>query len=526
MVRKAPCQNCKYSRRKCERSNDSEFCFRCIRLKKICKPQTTSSSSSSSVEDDEDIASEKYNDLCQQINEMQIEIQELEKSLIKQKSAAVVKQEPVWNLRLENGQIILDSEIKNFQEFQLYARSFIRYLSPFGKTFQTTSLIFKKVNSSILQKAILTFSTLASTKNEYVKDKYVDNCIMQCIQPSMFVDKLIDIYFRCYNNFVPILHESSYRKHIQTIENKLEDPIILAICTAASVYTCPHSIFNSHEKRYFGEYFYARCMEKLVDIFDEPGKELESLIIINILQTFMFITMRFNECKKWASVGACLAATLRNNYPDCKNGRNLLDETTRAMYAIIHRNCIYGFSVLQLINFSMNETYDCFERIQEPLDVLPDEPELAKNIVETINHVMQLERHPLTRATNQKSGLFVRGKAIELTLEDIIQYETIVSEWWHDLPEYLKISKKRFDCTKELIESCSDPRKLLMSIYAHSLIINVQVNFFYPELGSTVHHIVKDKANYLVIHASQMVLAAVKRIQQLNAFCFCKFMLL
>lgn len=495
-------------------------------MKKICKPQTISSSSSSSVEDDEDIASEKYNDLCQQINEMQIEIQELEKSLIKQKSAAVVKQEPVWNLRLENGQIILDSEIKNFQEFQLYARSFIRYLSPFGKTFQTTSLIFKKVNSSILQKAMLTFSTLASTKNEYVKDKYVDNCIMQCIQPSMFVDKLVDIHFRCFNNFVPILHESSYRKHIQTIENKLEDPIILAICTAASVYTCPHNIFNSHEKRYFGEYFYARCMEKLVDIFDEPGKELESLIIINLLQTFMFITMRFNECKKWASVGACLAATLRNNYPDCKNGKNLLDETTRAMYAIIHRNCIYGFSILQLINFSMNETYDCFERIQEPLDVLPDEPELAKNIVETVNHVMQLERHPLTRATNQKSGLFVCGKAMELTLEDIIQYETIVSEWWHDLPEYLKITKERFDCTKELIESCSDPRKLLMSIYAHSLIINVQVNFFYPELGSTVHHIVKDKANYLVIHASQMVLAAVKRIQQLEAFCFCKFMLL
>ncbi|CAO3685460.1 unnamed protein product [Rhizopus stolonifer] len=519
MVRKSPCQYCKQRRRKCEKSYDSEPCVLCTKMKKKCVPREIINNHSSSNEDEEGIINEKYEDLCRQIEDLQIEMCTLETSLIKQKEATkMTKQEPVWNIRVENGRLILESDIKTLEDFHNYGNSFMRYLSPFGDTFQTT-LVFEKQASSLLHKTASTMSQLANCAYQD-NTLYAKSYIVKCIDPTIFVEKLIDIYFHCFNNLVPMVHESSYRKYIKTLDNVLEDPVTLAICATSSVHTCPHAFFNSQEKRYFGEYFYSKCIDKLVDIFDEPGRELESLIIINTMQTFMFITLRLNECIKWANIGYIIGLNLTQKYPDYIHGRDIEDNDTRILYASIHRNFIIAHSMMFLINMFSESVYEYFDSNKTPLDVLPDEPFTVKSTIELTNLVIKLETNPVTILIYEQSCVSNHNQTLNLTFEDIIRYEGMVMEWWKALPDYLKISEEPFECTKEIIGKCTDFRKLLMSLYIHGLSINIQSVFFHPKETSDVLHILREKATHMVIYSAVMTLAIVKRFTELDDYCF------
>lgn len=488
-------------------------------MKKKCIPQEIIKDQSSSNEDEEDIINEKYTDLCRQVQDLQIEMRILETSLIRQKEATkITKQGPVWNILVENGRLILESDIKTFEDFHNYGNSFMRYLSPFGDTFQTT-LVFEKQVSSLFHKTASTISQLAN--HAYQNNTlYTKSYIVKCIDPTIFVEKLIDIYFHCFNNLVPMVHENSYRKYIKTLDNVLEDPVTLAICATSSVHTCPHAFFSSHEKRYFGEYFFSKCIDKLVDIFDEPGREVESLIITNTLQTFMFVTLRLNECRKWANIGYVIASNLAQKYPDYIHGKDIEDNDTRILYATIHRNFIIAHSIMSLVNMFSECAYEYFNSKKRPLDVLPDEPSTVKSTVESLNLVIKLESNPITALIYGHPCVSNRNQILHLTFEDIIRYESVVMEWWKALPDYLKISEEPFECTKEIIGKCTDFRKLLMSLYIHGLAINIQSNFFHPKETSDVHQVLREKATHMVIYSAAMILAIVKRFTELDDCCF------
>ncbi|KAG1453745.1 hypothetical protein G6F55_007973 [Rhizopus delemar] len=450
MVRKVPCQYCKQRRRKCERDNESEPCARCIRMKRKCVPQSPSFNYSSSFdeeEEEEEINEKRYFEIHQTIEQLENEMRKLEIDLNKEKSAnALIKNEPVWHIRFENGHMMLDSEIKDFQELLLYGSSFIRYLSPFGYTFQTSS-------------------------------------------PSVYLDRLIDRYFYCYNNFIPLVHEKSYRKYIETLEDKLQDPVTLAMCASAN-------------------------------IFDEPERYLESLMVVNILQPFMMTTLRFNDSKKWASIASILASNLKEKYPNYRHGKDLTDHTTRTLYASIHRSSVVAKTIMGIIDLVMDNRTDRFETFNEYLDILPDDPPFTKSVLEMFNYIVIIESHHITELVYKQSReLVLEGKA-QLTLEDIACYESILMDWWHSLPDYFKISKGPFDCTKELIEACTDTQKLLMCLYVHGLVVNIQACFINPKSASGAHHVVKDKATYLALYAADIIITLTKHFDKLDTFCY------
>ncbi|EIE92315.1 hypothetical protein RO3G_17186 [Rhizopus delemar RA 99-880] len=379
-------------------------------MKRKCVPQSPSFNYSSSFdeeEEEEEINEKRYFEIHQTIEQLENEMRKLEIDLNKEKSAnALIKNEPVWHIRFENGHMMLDSEIKDFQELLLYGSSFIRYLSPFGYTFQTSS-------------------------------------------PSVYLDRLIDRYFYCYNNFIPLVHEKSYRKYIETLEDKLQDPVTLAMCASAN-------------------------------IFDEPERYLESLMVVNILQPFMMTTLRFNDSKKWA---------------------NLTDHTTRTLYASIHRSSVVAKTIMGIIDLVMDNRTDRFETFNEYLDILPDDPPFTKSVLEMFNYIVIIESHHITELVYKQSReLVLEGKA-QLTLEDIACYESILMDWWHSLPDYFKISKGPFDCTKELIEACTDTQKLLMCLYVHGL---VRIKEFMEEFKKSIspdHHVLTSS-----LHSSSLSL--------------------
>jgi hypothetical protein len=138
------------------------------------------------------------------------------------------------------------------------------------------------------------------------------------------------------------------------------------------------------------------------------------------------------------------------------------------------------------------------------------------------NYIVIIESHPITELIyKQLRELVLEGKT-QLTLEDIVCYESILMDWWHDLPDYFKISKGPFDCSKELIEACTDTQKLLMCLYIHGMVINIQACFINPKSASGAHHVVKEKATYLALYAADMIITLTKHFDKLDSFCYCK----
>ncbi|KAG1474302.1 hypothetical protein G6F56_000439 [Rhizopus delemar] len=444
MVRKIPCQYCKIRRRKCERNNESEPCLRCIKNKRKCVPQGHILISHSSSDEEEEIDEKQYMELCQQVDKLQLGIKELEINLNKQKAAnAAVKQEPTWDLHFKNGQLMLGTKINDFQELALYRRSFLRYLSPFGHTFQTSALIFEPASPGLLKRIICVMGKLNGLKNGRKKSIYENSLVTKCLRPDIYLDRLINIYFHCFNNVVPLVHEVTFRRRYESLKNKLDDPVTLAICATACVFICPHSDFDSHEKRFFGEYFYNRCMDKLINMFDEPEYYLESLIVANILQCFIFVTLRLSESKKWATIAVVLASNLKQIYPDYREGNKQQNYATRVLYSTLHRNCIFAHIVLCLIELCVDHRIDNFETFVELLDILPDEPPFTQGMVELANYIQKLESHPVMKSIFKKSRYAFFGETTEWTIEDVISFESVVIDWWKKLPEYFKLAPSR-----------------------------------------------------------------------------------
>ncbi|CEJ02206.1 hypothetical protein RMCBS344292_16218 [Rhizopus microsporus] len=489
-------------------------------MKRKCIPQEFSSSSDSSIGDDDEVNERRYNDLYQQIEELQMELHNLEIDLNKQRStAALIKSEPRWTLQIKNGQLQLQTEIKSFEELSAYGKAFLRYLSPFGNTFKKVSFVFENTQPYVLHRAITDLTRLA-IDNGTADDNMYSNSMIACyIKPEAFIDGLIDLHFHCFDVWLQAIHEHSFRKRIEKI-NKLEDPTTLAICASASVHICRHSFLNSQEKRYVGEYFYRKCMRKLIDMFDDPERELESLVIINIIQPFLFTTMRFNECKKWSSIAWILAESLAKKHPGYKNGNASLDMNTRILYATIHRNHLAARGILSMVDIFLNDRCECIEHVPCRFDFLPDENLLIRYSFEALNYVTQLESHPFMSRVHKRTMKTLVGEKLELTFEDIVFHDDFLIEWWHNLPEHMKISKEPYNCTKELIDSCDNVQKLTMSLYVHSVAINIYANLVNIKINGNTAQIVKDKAIYLVLYAAEIILILAKKIENLEEICF------
>ncbi|KAI9265591.1 hypothetical protein BY458DRAFT_476631, partial [Sporodiniella umbellata] len=520
MARKVPCHYCKIRRRKCERENETEACLRCIRNNRKCVPQGYAVSSHSSSDEEEEINGEKYLDLCHQVEELHLEIKKLEIDLNQQKLIkACSKQEPVWDFRFENGKLLLGTKINDFQELALYKKAFLRYVSPFGQTFQTNTLLFEQGDPGLMQRVVTVMGRINQPRSPHSKNAYSCSIVIKCIQPENHIDDLVNGFFRCFNDISPIVHEASFRKRFQSLANKSEDLVTVAICASTSIFTCSHSSFNSQEKRYIGEYFYNKCIDKLVDTFDEPEYELECLIAINCLQYFMITTLRLHESKKWGTIATLLGSNLKQKFPDHGDGSKQQCYNTRVFYASISRNSIYAHITLYIIEVCMDSKLDTYNCNGRNLDILPDESSSAKTMLELANCIEKLISDPRMQSIFINSHQSFVRKSADWKFEDVFSFEKIVSEWWKALPDQFKLASTPFNCTKEQLEKCFDVQKLMMCAYIHVVAISVQSNFISPKQSNGAHQMVGERAIQSLLYGAETILVLTKQLQRIDKLC-------
>jgi hypothetical protein len=477
--------------------------------------------------DEENSAGEEKeaDELYKQVRDLEMQLQSLELSVHYEKT--LIKKEPHWELQCIDEELRLTTEINSLEELMMYGNAAIRYLSPFGNVFQTKSIVFERMNISFVRRAMEIVSKSfnhindsRSTSSPKAISKRFSAGVAAYWKPQSVVQRLIEIYFSCFNDIVPILHEPSFMEYYKSLEDPMLDPVILAVCTNSAISNCKHGFFNSYEKRYFSEYFFELSMEKLVDMFDDPEKALESVLVINLLLPFMVTTSRVTESFKWFSMATVLCGNLQKEYPDFARGDAYLPKMTRIKYSLIHRN-----SVLLFRDFI---TYNIRVMVKEhdlPFDILPDETAKTKAIFKIFNLLLKLVSHPSFIAV-AKARHLATGDIVELSLEEIIRYKETVVAWWHDLPKELRICTDPFSLTNEIIEKETDPCRITMASYVHIITLSIQGSLIQlkPKKNVTnIYNIVSDKAIQLVLHSADMCFFLMNQLEKIDSFCYCKF---
>lgn len=507
----------------------SEPCERCVKMNRKCLSQDPVEKPESS--DDEDYL-EEYEDnaeldaMNQQVKNLEYELESLEITLNEHR--AIVKKEPVWDIEFINGQLRLRSDINSLEELMLYGKSVIRYLSPFGTVFKTTSLRFERINPGFVESAMQIVNRIElptrGTSPAVISQRFSSGFV-QLFRPEVFVNDLVNSFFKCLNDTAPLIHEPSFREHFSCLENPLTDPITLAICAGASIFTCRHSLFDSQEKRYFGEYFYKLAMDQLTDIFDDSERELETLVVINLLQMFMITTLRIPDCRKWAGIGVIISTSLQQRYPDSFYGNSSYPRLTRIKYATIHRNCILSECFLNAIEFITSNRQDEIIHSKVQVDILPDESDGVRELLTLMNHIFRLALHPVSLIIVTQVRHMAVGEMAELNFEQIVQYEEVVSDWWHSLPEDFKITKEPYDCTKELIAATNHVPKLIMVCYLYTLTLSIQGCLIRPTYKvelENVNSAVRDRAIHLAMHSADLIILLAKKMDSLDNVCYSK----
>lgn len=503
-------------------------------MKRKCLPQEIQYKGDSSVEEEEEYlegfaSSYELDAMYGQVRDLEKQLQSLELDLNQQK--ALVKKEPRWNIHIVDGELRLETEIKNLEELMMYGQSAIRYLSPFGNTFHTKSLVFERMNISFVKSA-MQFVTktydIADPRSSYspkaISKRFSIN-VASFMKPQSLVRLLIDNYFSCFNDTVPILHEPTFMEHVESLENPMQDPVILAVCVCSAISTCKHNFLNSYEKRYYSEYFFELCMDKLVDMFDDPNKALESVLVCNLLLPFMITTLRIAESYKWASMAVLLCNNLLKEFPECIHGGPDLPRMTRIKYSIIHRNFVLAECAMAIIDFIRNDKRNEIQNHKVRFDILPDETRKTKNTLTMFNLILGLSLHPAFIVVITQARHLAAGDVAELSFEEIMRYEETVIEWWHNLPGELKMCAEPFNLTKEAIEKETDVRRILMASYVHTITLSIQGCLIRPKPTETVdnvYNIVRDRAIHLAMHSADMCLLLMKQIERIDTFCYCE----
>ena len=120
-------------------------------------------------------------------------------------------------------------------------------------------------------------------------------------------------------------------------------------------------------------------------MFDDPDRTMESLLTINLLQPFMFYTLRLSQSKKWASISLILAKTLRAEYKDFNKGADL-DMATRIQYAMIHRNSSIALHLAYFIDLAIYNRQESEDVFDTTLDILPDDSPQVREWIELTNN--------------------------------------------------------------------------------------------------------------------------------------------
>ncbi|KAI9024906.1 hypothetical protein CLU79DRAFT_745373 [Phycomyces nitens] len=565
--RATPCKECRKQRRKCVWQTNSKTCDRCHRLDRKCLSISNSldSKSESSSTEEEEEENQAPND--KNLDEMYDQVIQLEKSIrnleieLDQRKSAKAYMSPIslvsesdfddddssvksnqlelferdntiansshstshqpqyeWKLGIVNGRLQLLSDISDYDELMMYITASMKYLSPFGTSFHTTSILFQtKTQDAFMPRMLKIMSSAVPTRD---RKTTVPTEFM--LNPRPMIDILVNSYFRCVNPYFPLVHEPTFREYYKKLVDPLSSPITTAICATMSSTQCGHLNMPYTLKRRLSDYFYQHSKDSIGEIFDDPNRRMETVIAANLLAEFSLNMMRPREAKNLISLSLIICNDLMSHYS--APGRTSLER------ALFNRHYNAANILRRVVTYIVERKVEEKRFKPVPLYPMSGESDMTLEYLDVFNRVLCWNDNPcVTYILNQVRKVEM-GAVGELNIEHILEFERIVKEWWEELPEKFKICENPFghDAEKAIKSSQIEIQLMVMTFY-HFFLFEVYSCLVQPKFvnsqsvdnpNQNIINLIQERAVSRLLKSAHLLIKAAKEIRKRDILCF------
>lgn len=403
------CKVCKHHRRKCEWQPQSPVCIRCKRLNLDCRlwdnARTTFCDNDSNSLDDTDY--DRLHDWWNRLMKLEEDFEKLEsfkkhiQLVLKPKDVIPTDRQedttafdtlesdmqsvPEWKLCVVDGKIHLKSSIKTVDELLAYGRAFNKYLAPYSGIFTARRLLFASARPYYRRPAA------AQLPSRPVFDLNLINFQRNLDNTVTFISQLVNTYVVDLNTVFPIIHVPTFLRYFHKLKDPLKSPIALAMCVHVCVNPCINSgRVSESDRRRTADFFYHRCKDLLLDIFDESSRRLETLIAINLLQKYLsFGILQLEDAKRLLTMAQLVCEDLKRTY--C-----CTDEVPLVQRALFERNAIHAMGMIHILDSALGREYrEQFSWRSWKVAVLPGECKETAEYAEMCSHFVRLIWNPV-----------------------------------------------------------------------------------------------------------------------------------
>lgn len=213
--------------------------------------------------------------------------------------------EPNWKLSIVNGTVRLETSIRSIDELLQFSQASFRYLSPFSSLFANESVVFESTSAHVVSTALRLVSR-QSLRQSRMKLLPVKLPIVYDYRP--IIDKLVNLHIECHKNRIPLLHAPTFMTYYRSLDDPFKSPVVMAVCVNMLGSFRRGIDYTAQEKRQLSDFFYQKCRDLLLDMFDDPDRRLETVITISLLITYVsLIRLEFAEARRLATIASLIA---------------------------------------------------------------------------------------------------------------------------------------------------------------------------------------------------------------------------
>ncbi|KAG2226566.1 hypothetical protein INT45_005052 [Circinella minor] len=415
-----------------------------------------------------------------------------------------------WMLKVVNGRVQLETNIKDYQELLMYHQASIRYISPFTGLLQRENVRFDSISISAIASANLAFR-YSRYQPQRQKIMMIEQQEQQLHQYSYRheMEKLITIYMKTYNQIIGTLYEPSFMAHFNSLENPLCCPIALTTCIDAIAYLYSQLSYSSLEKRQWAEFFYSKYKEILFDMYHDPDCRLAVITTTTlVLKHLIDIVMDLAEARRMITMALLICNDLEENS---------LSRIDMILFRR-HRTCLQLYD--RCLNFYLEGKVD-FSGVQIPdTELLEGESDYVEKYLMAWKSVIELFGSPYMTSLMQRVNLAIHGETCEISLDMILEFETILQEFWKSLPKIFKICDDPFTPTiEQVMNNIIDSISMIPFAALHCLSGIVQSSMLKPcfvntddsPISDNMARIIRDKAESMAIISIRALAYVTKR---------------
>ncbi|KAI8140086.1 hypothetical protein BJV82DRAFT_227776 [Fennellomyces sp. T-0311] len=527
---KNPCKHCRKRRRKCIYEEYESSCQMCAQIGIPCVPSRPNEAIRPVRDGNEQLQS-----LRDQITGMETDMDTLEEVLdvLPQQLSKHDNDNHVplsWKLSVQNGRIQLESRIETIEELLLYNQASIQYLSPLHGLFKREHMLrFESVSVSIAvaSTGIVARHIVNSRQSNHIRRITYNNPTYDDVYYRAQIDRLVPLYLDRYNCYVGLIHGPTFLEYYRHLEDPLSSPITLAVCIDAISYFYPQ-LESPLEMRQVAEFFYQKCRDALLDMYDDPNHRLEAIIVTTLLTQYLpDVLLEYAEARRLVTIALLVCHDLKES----RQRFSVMEKVmlNRHWHILQAYECYFTFILDGTFDFSALRMTEVEETV-----MLDDEPDMMRQYITSWRNVIQLVASPYINAVMQKLSGVVHGHCCELSLDMILQYEDVVRDWWSKLPKESRICEDPFiwsPVVQQAVDEAHSSTEIIPFAFLHALTALVQSSMLKPRIlsasedipyasgsndDSNIIHVLRENAISRTLQSTQVLVHVLKKTLEID----------